>query len=71
VKCFAECELATDSVDGVEDRPLFRGVFQNPEAAKASTADSDPMNGTDEDDVAVNRRHSGANPRSAPRQTHR
>jgi len=53
VKYLAECELATDSEDGVEDRPLFRRVFQNPEAAKASTADSYPMDETEEDDLAV------------------
>jgi len=53
VKYFAEYELATDSEDGVEDRLLFRRVFQNPEAAKASTADSYPMDETEEDDLAV------------------
>jgi len=52
VKYFAECELATDSEDGVEDRPLFRRVFQNPEAAKTDTVDLTPMYETEEDDVA-------------------
>jgi len=67
VKCFAECELATDSEDGVEDRPLFRRVFQQRPVRRTRTQWTRPKRTT----LRSNRRHSSASPRSAPRQTHR